>query len=128
MSNYIIVQHAPSLSEFLRSVKIHIGYFHLYRLPKKVYAAIRFCEYLCDNSQFISERQKLSSTVEETLVKFWKRDSWTAARFYLQRLYPMNSDLSKWRKTFKVFRARKRVQKCISPVYTMLISDLLKIV
>lgn len=128
MSSDIIAQHASSFSEFLRSIKIHLGCFHLYRLPKKVYAAIRFCEYLCDNSQFILERQKLSSTIEQTLVKFWKRDSWTTARFYLQRLYPMNSDLSKWRKTFKVFRAKKRVQKSISPIDAVLIPDLSQIV
>lgn len=128
MSIYVN-QHASSFSEFLHAIKSYAQDIRLAHLRKsKIAVATRFCEYLCNNTQFVVQSGRLAECLEEILTKFWREDLWIGARIYLQILFPNNSALLEWRKISSEFRMKKYVQKNISSAETMLISDLLKIV
>jgi hypothetical protein len=90
-----IPKYAQSFTEFKTGV-IHYSNLTELKITRlgKIAAANKLCNYFCDNAQYVFQHAKLAKTVEETLIRFWKKDLWLGARVYLQRLFPMSATLS----------------------------------
>lgn len=88
-------KYAQSEEEFIETAQFYIDRVGIARSrAHKITTSSQFCDYLCDNAHILFGSRMATILLEERLIELLDEESWTGARIYLQRLFPMSAALS----------------------------------